>query len=602
MVALGLLFVFWKNIGPEIDKALGTAPELQVATEADASQAALGQDSTPVTEIDINGKVVTKEVAKDVDAVIAAAPAQIIQKLDDSILVGEGYDVVVSPQSGSVKVRLTGKVEGTDDILYSETQEEGATGVIIGDNELESLTLAGEAADWEYGQAIITESSADNIVITRKVLGKSLLVKQSISLTKDFQFKQILTLVNTGDSVLKFSDLAINCGQITPAAETVSMTQGNDQGVDAYDRVEEKVTPETFQSIEKGSKEQIEENRADSIAGAKYELEKPESSYLWVAVKNRYFAWIIEKDEKTAGFTDVYAAYVPRKVEGKEDPVNILTAVASLQSFEIAAGASHEISLNCYAGPQELDLLNSMTHDKKDIMQLNLFMFFKVGWIGFISELMLKALLYFYSLIGSWGVSIICLTLVIKTLFWRITNKSTESMKKMSSLSPQIKEINEQYKDNPQVKQQKVMELYREVGVNPLAGCLPLLLQMPVFIALFNSLRGAIELRHSSFLWAADLSRPDAIELFGLSVHPLAIAWAQLMLLQQKVVPSSGDPTQKKVMMFMPVFMLFVCYDMPSGLTLYWTFSTIMSILQYYINNKKASKLQENAPAVAATR
>ena len=164
-------------------------------------------------------------------------------------------------------------------------------------------------------------------------------------------------------------------------------------------------------------------------------------------------------------------------------------------------------------------------------------------------------------------------------------------MKKMSKLSPKIKELGEKYKDDPQAKQQEIMKLYREAGVNPIAGCLPMLLQMPVFLALFNALRGAIELRHSEFLWVADLSQPDTVfTLFGLPIRPLAIAWAVSMFLQQKIVPSTADETQKKIMMFMPVFMLFFLYGMPSGLTLYWTFSTLMSILQYYINNKKTSK------------
>ena len=243
-----------------------------------------------------------------------------------------------------------------------------------------------------------------------------------------------------------------------------------------------------------------------------------------------------------------------------------------------------------------------MNHNKKGVMQLNLFMFYKVGWIGFISELMLKALLWFYSFIGSYGLSIIMLTIIVKALFWRMTNKSTESMKKMSTLSPKIKELNEKYKDNPQVKQQKIMELYREAGVNPVAGCLPLFLQMPVFIALFNALRGAIELRHSEFLWIADLSQPDTIfEIAGLPIRPLAIAWAVSMFLQQKIVPSTADETQKKIMMFMPVVMLFICYGMPSGLTLYWTFSTFMSILQYYLNNKKASANETQTAAKTAT-
>jgi YidC/Oxa1 family membrane protein insertase len=154
-----------------------------------------------------------------------------------------------------------------------------------------------------------------------------------------------------------------------------------------------------------------------------------------------------------------------------------------------------------------------------------------------------------------------------------------------------MKELQEKYKDNPQLQSQKVMELYKEEGVNPLGGCLPMLLQMPVFIALFNALRSAIELRHSEFLWVTDLSMPDTVwEVpgIGLPIRPLAIAWCALMLLQQKLMPSSADDMQKKIMMAMPVIMLVLCYGMPSGLTLYWTVQTLMTILQYKLSNTSA--------------
>ena len=156
-------------------------------------------------------------------------------------------------------------------------------------------------------------------------------------------------------------------------------------------------------------------------------------------------------------------------------------------------------------------------------------------------------------------------------------------MWKISKLAPKAKEIREKYKDNPQLMNQKTMELYRQEGVSPLGGCLPILLQIPVFFALYAASDSAVELRHVSFLWMTDLTKPDLVGprfFFGYGIHPLVIAMTVLMVLQQKMTPTTGDSTQQKMMMLMPVIMLFMFYNLPSGLTLYWTVSQIFSILQ----------------------
>jgi YidC/Oxa1 family membrane protein insertase len=164
-------------------------------------------------------------------------------------------------------------------------------------------------------------------------------------------------------------------------------------------------------------------------------------------------------------------------------------------------------------------------------------------------------------------------------------------MKRMQTLQPKIKEIRDQYKDNPQLMNSKVMELYKSEKVNPLGGCLPILLQIPVFFALYATLDGAVELRQVPFLWAADLARPDTIaHIFSLPINPLIIVMCGLMLVQQKLTPSAMDPMQQKMMLLMPVFMLVFLYSLPSGLTLYWTVSQIFSILQLLVQNKTNKK------------
>jgi YidC/Oxa1 family membrane protein insertase len=194
----------------------------------------------------------------------------------------------------------------------------------------------------------------------------------------------------------------------------------------------------------------------------------------------------------------------------------------------------------------------------------------------------------------SWGygVAIIIITVIIKMLFWPLTHKSTVSMRKMQKIQPLVQEIRTKYKDDAQTMNRKVMELYREHKVNPLGGCLPILFQIPVFFALFNTLRGAIELRHASFLWVADLSMPDTLGWMplGLPIRPLAILMGVTMLLQQRLSPSTSDPSQTRMMMFMTLFFMFIFYSMPAGLTLYWTVNQILTLSQNLLIRKLEQK------------
>ena len=153
----------------------------------------------------------------------------------------------------------------------------------------------------------------------------------------------------------------------------------------------------------------------------------------------------------------------------------------------------------------------------------------------------------------------------------------------------------EKYKDNPQLFNQKMMELYRQEKVNPMGGCLPMLLQFPVFIALYSTLEAAVELRNVPFLWAKDLSQPDAIGpvIMGYSLHPLILISTGLMVLQMKLTPQTGEPMQRKMMMFMPLIMLIFFYNFPSGLALYWTVNNVLSILQMKFSQYAARKEEE---------
>ena len=205
----------------------------------------------------------------------------------------------------------------------------------------------------------------------------------------------------------------------------------------------------------------------------------------------------------------------------------------------------------------------------------------------------------FYQIIPNYGVAISLLTILIMGVLTPLTVKSTRSMMAMQALQPELKKLQQKYK-GPEHRAQmneEMMRLYKEHKINPLGGCLPMLIQIPVFIALFVVLRSAIELRFASFLWIKDLSEAENLFPFGFSIpllgwsaiNILPILMAVTMFWQQKLTPSTGDAQQQKIMMFMPVMMLFFFYTMPSGLVLYWTTSNLIMIIQMLIKKPKTA-------------
>lgn len=292
----------------------------------------------------------------------------------------------------------------------------------------------------------------------------------------------------------------------------------------------------------------------------------------WFGTVNRFYAQLLSCNAPVKLFAD-------RKLLAKNEYV--VHSGAVLDGFTLAPGASKEFKFTSYFGPKQPSALRKFDSEATEVMHL--------GWfpIDFLAYIMLAIMNWLYDLTSSFGWSIIMLTLLIRTIFFPVTMKANASMREMSALSPKLKEIREKYKNEPMVAQAKMSELYKEHKVNPMGGCLPMLIQIPVFIALYYALGSAAELRQQSFWWINDLAQPDTVcHIFGLAINPLIIAWTLLMVLQQKLTPTAMDPMQAKMMLFMPLVMLFILYTLPAALTLYWTVSQIFSIAQMLYQNK----------------
>ncbi len=292
----------------------------------------------------------------------------------------------------------------------------------------------------------------------------------------------------------------------------------------------------------------------------------------WAGIKDQYFCAIFYSPNHLikSAIVDQY-------------PDNTLELDVVLPDFKISPNERKKYEIFCYFGPQNYQLL------KKTGFHLNKIVYF--GIFNFIGVWMLFTLKFFYSITKNYGLAIILLTLLIRVILWWPTQKSYTSMKKMQSamnkMQPRLKTLKEVYKDNPQKLNEETMKLYKEYQINPMGGCLPMLLQLPIFFALYSTLTNAVELKGASFFWVwKDLSVKDP-------AYILPIAMGVTMFIQQKISsPPAATPeaaAQQKMMLYlMPVMLTFFAFMWPSGLLLYWVMSNIMSIAQQVLINRRA--------------
>ena len=233
-----------------------------------------------------------------------------------------------------------------------------------------------------------------------------------------------------------------------------------------------------------------------------------------------------------------------------------------------------EFSINyvSFVGPKDMDILNKLDSRASGIIDF--------GWFSFIGKYILKFLKVFYKATQNWGIAVVLLTLVVRLLLLPLTIASFRSTKKMQAVQPRIKEIKEKFKDDPQRLNQETMKLFRENKVNPLGGCLPMLLQLPIFVAFYQVLGQSIELYQAPFaFWIEDLSQKDPY-------YVLPVLTGAALFLQQKLTPTAMDPTQQKVMMIMPLMFIAFMINFPSGLNLYIFVSTLFGVTQSFVMMK----------------
>jgi YidC/Oxa1 family membrane protein insertase len=262
-----------------------------------------------------------------------------------------------------------------------------------------------------------------------------------------------------------------------------------------------------------------------------------------------------------------------------------ISAVMSEGVVSLVPGAMAEYNYKMYFGPKKFSILEEVGYDLSKAVNF--------GWFDVIAKPMHWLLNAFYAVFGNYGIAIILVTVLVKLLFWPITQKGLKSMKNMQKLQPKVAKLREKYKGDPTKMNQEMMAMYKTYKVNPLGGCLPMLIQIPVFFALYKVLLTAIELRHAPFmLWINDLSAPDRLMIgfeipYLIGIPVLTLLMGASMYFQMKLTPTTADPLQAKIMQFMPILFTFLFLNFASGLVLYWFVNNLLSILQQQLINRK---------------
>jgi YidC/Oxa1 family membrane protein insertase len=299
----------------------------------------------------------------------------------------------------------------------------------------------------------------------------------------------------------------------------------------------------------------------------------------WVAVSNQFFTTLLAP--LTAKATGVWG----RSFDIERSPDQKLLGIEGalgMPGFQLQPGQTYSARFEIYAGPKLYHRLAQLPHNEAEVMDFGMF------------KIVCQFLLNFMNLLNSWlhdyGLAILALTTIIKLTLWPIQNRANRSMRQMAALNPKMQELRDKYKDDPTRMNQELMKLYKQYGINPVGGCLPMMIQIPIFFGLFKMLGQAVELRNAKFLWVKDLSQPDTIAhlpLLGWPVNiiPLCMAATQIWLMA--MTPKTGDPTQRRIMMFTPLIFLFICYNFAAALALYYTAQNLFSILQFYQNKRQ---------------
>jgi YidC/Oxa1 family membrane protein insertase len=431
------------------------------------------------------------------------------------------------------------------------------------------------ASGWENGVLFApyqVEATPSTVVFTRQLLN-GLQIRREYRLEPPYVIRLVQTVTNPATQPLVLPEYRLRIGTMGPIHLHDDANYIGASWLTASNREFQKITLPSFDPTG---------FLGFQFSPGKTEIVSDKGPILWADVKNQFFTLILTApDQLPALRTESRRVKLP-ELGGKSAPVpNGVTTQAVFPSLSLEANTSFSHTFSLYAGPKEHSVLKKLGKHEELIMDF--------GLLSWVIRPMLFVLKFIHDRfpIHNYGVAIILLTLLIKALFWPLQSTANRSMKKMQALAPKMKELQDKHKEDPQKLNAEMLRLYKEYGVNPAAGCLPLLVQMPIFIGFYSMLQSAVEMRNQSFLWIHDLAQPDTIFVvpgLGLDINPLPLIMTATSVLLMRMTPQASDNPQMKIMQWLPVVFLVVLYNFAAALALYWTVNNLVSMVQTYYN------------------
>lgn len=421
-----------------------------------------------------------------------------------------------------------------------------------------NLLTSKKGSEYIASSNLIINNAPTDVTFTnkgiKKIDNKQVLTLQAdtngLEITRTYTFDDAKYNISIDQTIKNTTSTPITVGSedslardFDPSGDSFSLLNAHSYAFNgvAYSTTKNKFMKESFKDVAKASNNGI-------------------GSGKWVAVLEHYFmsAWIPQGGNATIFYKNI----------GK----NVFVA-GSITNATIAPSQTQDLNSVLYNGPIIKANVASLAPNLEKTLDY--------GMLSFFSEIIFWVMFHIHQLVGNWGLSIILVTIVIKAIFYPLSAKSYRSMAKIRMLQPRIKRLQETYKDDRQALGKKTMEMYKEEKVNPLSGCLPMVIQIPIFIALYWVLLESVELRQSPFIfWIHDLSAKDPFYI-------LPILMGISMFLQQRLSPTPAEPMQAKIIMFLPIIFTFLFSSFPAGLVLYWLTNNVISILQQWTITKR---------------
>ena len=580
-IGAGIGFMFWQS--QQIEKQ-----RIEQLKQAETLQATAGQSTTPADPVleaaDSKSSVSVSDLFQQVEAVEVEVATKPISPESTVTLYNDNIEAVFTTRGGAIQTVsfLQTKSGERDDYVFNK-------GGLLPALSLSLNSGDGEIREFDLDYRIEQQSSDSVTFVLESSEGLSIRREYHIASTgsedEPYTIEHSTVFKNKSTSSMALASIYFNLGTARPITE--EMIGVNFLNVGYFDGEDAEFIPIKKLTGGKGFLGIGASDPKDVIAEA--------ARIEWSSVKNQFFASVLSTNSMARDLF-VYPVDAPSVVYNQPGRLGISGSVG-YEIGTLAAGESESLDFQYFVGPKEFKRLQAIGNEQDLVMQF--------GFLGFFSKLLLAFMYLIHSVVPSWGWSIVIMTICIKLLFWPLTAKASRSQKRMASIQGPMAELKEKHKDNPQKMQQETLKLFKEHQVNPVAGCLPMLIQMPIFLGLFYMLRTASELRFESFLWVSDLSLPDTqFVVGGFPINILPMIMGVTMFLQMSMMPVSptADPMQQKIFKFLPFIFLIFLYNFSSGLVLYWTVQNILTIIQQKIINSRPDEPLKPVAAALETK